>query len=458
MREDRNVAAENILVVDDDPQIREVLQTRLESKGYRVFTANDGQEALAALKHGESVDLIITDLKMPVMDGLEFMRRLPKTTDRPPVIFLTAHGSVPEAVEAMKLGAYDFLEKPYSGADLLQMAKDALMVERPSPVAVKEATGTDDQLLAGTSAPMKHLMSVIDRIAATPSSVLITGESGTGKELAARTIHARSDRAGAPLVVIDCGALPDTLLESELFGHRKGSFTSATQDKKGLLELADGGTAFLDEIGNISVAMQTRLLRFLQNGEVRRIGDTTPHHVNVRVLAATNLNLAAAVEDGSFRQDLYYRLKVVTLVLPLLSQRRQDIPYLAGHFLEQSSRLMHRPVTRFADGVLGVLESHNWPGNVRELKHVIEAGVALSRGEALELEDLNHSGFIPYQGEPVSDSADDLTSLERLERDQILRALKESSWVQKRAADTLGISGRVIHYKIRKYGIQIPRS
>ena len=395
MREDRKVAAEKVLVVDDDPQIREVLQTRLESKGYRVFTASEGQEALAALKHGESVELIITDLKMPVMDGLEFMRRLPDSPHRPPVILLTAHGSVTEAVEAMKLGAYDFLEKPYSGADLLQMVKEALAAERAVPVVIAQAAGEEDQLLPGTSDLMNQVMSVIDRIAATPSSVLISGESGTGKELAARTIHARSDRAGAPMVVIDCGALPDTLLESELFGHRKGSFTSATQDKKGLLEIADGGTAFLDEIGNISVAMQTRLLRFLQNGEVRRIGDTTPRQVNVRVLAASNRDLAVAVEDGSFRQDLYYRLKVVTLALPLLSQRRQDIPLLAGHFLEQSSRIMRRQVTRFADGVLEVLASHSWPGNVRELKHVIEAGVALSRGEALELEDLNHSGLSP---------------------------------------------------------------
>jgi len=451
------VAAENILVVDDDPQIREVLQTRLESKGYQVSTAADGHEALAALKRGAAVDLIITDLKMPGMDGLELLRRLPDTPGSQPVIFLTAHGSVTEAVEAMKLGAYDFLEKPYSGADLLRMVKAALTAQQSPQAAAPGEAGGEDQLQPGASGLMTRVMSIIERVAATPSSVLITGESGTGKELAARTLHARSDRADAPMVVIDCGALPDTLLESELFGHRKGSFTSATQDKKGLLELAHGGTAFLDEIGNISLAMQTRLLRFLQNGEVRRIGDTSPRKVDVRVLAASNRDLVAAVEDGSFREDLYYRLKVLILDLPPLRNRRQDIPQLAEHFLVQASRRMHREANRFADGVMAMLESHGWPGNVRELKHVIEAGVALSRGDTLELEDLNHSGFAPDQAVTVSDGEDDLTSLERLERDQILRALKEASWVQKRAADTLGISGRVIHYKIRKYGIQIPR-
>lgn len=440
------MAKKTILVVDDDPQIRELLETRLESGGYAVVTAADGEGALATLKRGGGTDLIITDLRMPVMDGLEFLRRLVKGKTHPPVIFLTAYGSVAEAVEAMKLGAYDFLEKPYSGADLMNMVQRAL-----------EHAG-EDQLLAGTSSAMKKMLAVIDRVAATPSSVLITGESGTGKELVARSLHAGSRRAANPMIVIDCGALPDSLLESELFGHRKGSFTSATQDKVGLLEMADGGTVFLDEIGNISLPMQTRLLRFLQNGEVRRVGDTKPRRVDVRVIAATNRDLAVAISEGSFREDLYYRLEVVTISLPPLRQRREDIPILAEAFLAQAAGQLHRNVSAFSEGVLNLLENHAWPGNVRQLKHVVEAGVALSRGESLELEDLSHSGFALVADASISDETDGLSHLERQEREQILKALRASSWVQKRAADSLGISGRVIHYKIRKYGIQIPRS
>ena len=440
------MAKKTILVVDDDPQIRELLETRFESGGYAVVTAADGEGALATLKRGGGTDLIITDLRMPVMDGLEFLRRLVKGKTHPPVIFLTAYGSVAEAVEAMKLGAYDFLEKPYSGADLMNMVQRAL-----------EHAG-EDQLLAGTSSAMKKMLAVIDRVAATPSSVLITGESGTGKELVARSLHAGSRRAANPMIVIDCGALPDSLLESELFGHRKGSFTSATRDKVGLLEMADGGTVFLDEISNISLPMQTRLLRFLQNGEVRRVGDTKPRRVDVRVIAATNRDLAVAISEGSFREDLYYRLEVVTISLPPLRQRREDIPMLAEAFLAQAARQLHRNVSAFSEGVLDLLQKHAWPGNVRQLKHVVEAGVALSRGESLELEDLSHSGFTLVAGASISDETDGLSHLERQEREQILKALRASSWVQKRAADSLGISGRVIHYKIRKYGIQIPRS
>jgi len=271
-------------------------------------------------------------------------------------------------------------------------------------------------------------------------------------------LHAGSRRAANPMIVIDCGALPDSLLESELFGHRKGSFTSATQNKVGLLEMADGGTVFLDEISNISLPMQTRLLRFLQNGEVRRVGDTKPRRVDVRVIAATNRDLAVAISEGSFREDLYYRLEVVTISLPPLRQRREDIPMLAEAFLAQAARQLHRNVSAFSEGVLDLLQKHAWPGNVRQLKHVVEAGVALSRGESLELEDLSHSGFALVADASISDETDGLSHLERQEREQILKALRASSWVQKRAADSLGISGRVIHYKIRKYGIQIPRS
>jgi len=448
---------QRILVVDDDPQILEVLQTRLESRGFAVETAEGGAEALSRLKD-QQADLVITDLKMPGMDGLELLRRMGELEGRPPVIFLTAHGSIPEAVEAMRMGAYDFLEKPYSGADPVAMVRRALTADATGEGPVTEdAVPPDDELFTGKTPAMQRVIELMGRVAPTPSSVLITGESGTGKELVARILHKQSRRASSPLVVIDCGALPDTLLESELFGHRKGSFTSATQDKKGLLEMADGGTAFLDEIGNISPSMQTRLLRFLQNGEVRRIGDVTPRSVDVRVIAATNRDLSHGTVDGSFREDLYYRLKVVTVHLPALRDRKEDIPGLSLHFLKQAAATLRRPARSISPEAMAYLRNHSWPGNVRELKHFMEAAVALSRGEKLEKEDLLRADFPGF--ETVTDGDEGtLSSLERSERDQILKALKENNWVQKRAADALGISGRVIHYKIRKYGIQITRT
>ncbi|MFQ5768027.1 MAG: sigma-54-dependent transcriptional regulator, partial [Acidobacteriota bacterium] len=390
MREAKNPTKEKrvdnrILVVDDDPEILELLQMRLESAGFAVDTAIDGEAALDRLEI-QPVDLVITDLKMPGMDGLEFLRRLRKRDADLMTIFLTAHGSISEAVEAMKLGAYDFLEKPYRGADLVGMVQQALEQGgriRPQPSSRVEG---DEELLVSTKATaMGKVLERLSRVAPTPASVLMSGESGTGKELLARRIHKESARVRQPFVIIDCGALPDTLLESELFGHRKGSFTSATQDKKGLLEMADGGTAFLDEIGNISTALQTRLLRFLQNGEVRPVGDLRPRKVDVRVIAATNRDLEQATADGSFREDLYYRLKVVTLSVPPLRERLEDLPALVEHFLEEASRTVRRPRLRTTPEVMAHLTAYPWPGNVRELKHVIEAATALARGPILDV-------------------------------------------------------------------------
>ena len=441
----------HVLIVDDDPNILEVLQTRLEASGFTVRTASDGEEALAA--HRDSpADAIITDLRMPGVDGLELLHRLREFDPDVPVILLTAHGSIPDAVRAMREGAYDFLVKPYSGGDLVALLRRAL--ERGAPTAARGERPDD---LIAESPAMRRLADIIERVAPTPSTVLITGESGTGKELVARTLHRRSTRAAAPLVVIDCGALPDTLLESELFGHRRGSFTSATQDKKGLLEEADGGTVFLDEIGNISPPMQTRLLRFLQSGEVRRIGDVGPRRVDVRVIAATNRDLAKATRDGDFREDLYYRLKVVTLVLPPLRERRDEIAPLARHFLAEVAGLLRRREPALDAAALAVLRAHDWPGNVRELKHLLEAAVALGGGSAtLTLEDLRRAEFTGLA--PQAEAGPALSALEQAEKAQIVQALRDNGWVQKRAADTLGISGRVIHYKIRKYGIALPKS
>jgi DNA-binding NtrC family response regulator len=442
-----------ILVVDDDPRILELLQMRLEGEGYRVETAGDGEAALERVA-ASPVDLVITDLKMPGMDGLELLRRLRDRGGPPKTIFLTAHGSIGEAVRAMKLGAFDFLEKPYRGADLIEMVRRALAGGGPEHEIPPAAAPAEDLRIHGRSGAIYKVRDLIERVAPTPSSVLITGESGTGKELVARAIHRQSTRSTRAFVIIDCGALPDTLLESELFGHRKGSFTSATQDKKGLLEEADGGTVFLDEIGNISTPLQTRLLRFLENGEVRRIGDNQPRRVDVRCLAATNRDLEAATTDGSFRRDLYYRLKVVTIHLPALRERREDIPDLSRAFLAEASTQLRRPLHALTAAQEARLAALPWAGNVRELKHVIEAAVALSRGDRLDLEEV-----LPPAGEPEPGAqVAGLTALEQSEREQILAALRQNAWVQKRAADALKISGRVMHYKIRKYGISIPKA
>ena len=445
------MSAARVLIVDDDPNILEVLQTRLEASGFAVRTARGGEEALAT--HRETpADAIITDLRMPGVDGLELLHRLREFDREVPVILLTAHGSIPEAVRAMRDGAYDFLVKPYSGGDLVALLRRAL--ERVVPTAARAERAGD---LIAESPAMRRLAEMIERVAPTPTTVLITGESGTGKELVARTLHRLSTRAAAPLVVIDCGALPDTLLESELFGHRRGSFTSATQDKKGLLEEADGATVFLDEIGNISPPMQTRLLRFLQSGEVRRIGDLGPRRVDVRVIAATNRDLARATREGDFREDLYYRLKVVTLVLPPLRERREEVEPLAQHFLGEVAGVLRRREPALDPAALAALKVHDWPGNVRELKYLLEAAVALAAGSGtLTLEDLRRAEFSGPA--PETETSSSLSALEQAEKAQILQALRDNGWVQKRAADTLGISGRVIHYKIRKYGIALPKT
>ncbi|MFQ5718303.1 MAG: sigma-54-dependent transcriptional regulator [Acidobacteriota bacterium] len=452
------MAEQRILVVDDDPNILEVLETRLEAHGYTVDTAAGGEQAVRRLRACRP-DLVITDLKMPGMDGLALVERMQDIDATIPTIFLTAHGSIPDAVRAMKLGAKDFLVKPYSGTDLMDMVRGALAGPQGAAQGAVGAGGgwDENEEIVGNSAPIRRVLDLMARVGPSPSGVLITGESGTGKELVARTLHRCSPRAAAPYVVIDCGALPDALLESELFGHRKGAFTSATQDKKGLLEVADTGTVFLDEIGNISRPLQSRLLRFLQNGEVRRIGDVTPRRVDVRVLAASNRDLVQATEEGLFRTDLFYRLKVVTVHLPPLRERAEDIPVLAEIFLASSSRALGRPPARLSGEALEALCGHTWPGNVRELKHVIEASVTLAAEPVLTVRELRDAGF-PWGAAEAKgrDEDDGLTALARAEKEQILAALRDHEWVQKRAAEALGISGRVIHYKIRKYGIRIP--
>jgi DNA-binding NtrC family response regulator len=440
-----------ILVVDDDAHILEVLEARLNSAGYRTLTAKSAAAGLDIVK-SQVVDLLISDVRMPGMGGMELLKEVKGLRPGLQVIMLTAYGTIPDAVDAVKAGALDYLTKPFEGRDLLKKVSDVL--KRPASARhVQEGLPPISKVLwGGKSAAMAELFDLIDRIAPSDVNVLLLGESGVGKERVAHLLHERGPRREHPFVVVDCGSTPTGLLESELFGHVRGAFTHAIRDKKGLIEAADHGTLFLDEIGNISPEMQVRLLRFLEDRKIRRIGDLKEIPVECRVIAATNVDLPAEVEAGGFREDLYYRLRVVTLKIPPLRERREDIPMLAQHFVESFCDSHSMPPVKLPQETIKWLSEYPWPGNVRELKNAIEAGAVLCRDGVLRPSDLQLSGLPDRPLKPAQES--DSLSLEESERNAILRALQQAGWVQKDAAQILGISRRAIHYKIKKYGIE----
>ncbi len=450
-----------VLVVDDDQAILTVLEARLASAGLRVLTAQSGEEALRLLDE-EPVDLVVSDQRMPGISGKDLFRQVHLSHPELPFILLTAYGRIPEAVEMVKQGAADYLTKPFEGRELLAKVQEHLAARAPSAPRAAPAAPELPGLYAGPSPAMARLLEMIARVAPSEVSVLILGESGTGKELVARLIHQQSGRRAGPLVVVDCGSTPANLLESELFGHLKGSFTHALKDKKGLIQEAQGGTLFLDEIGNISPEMQTRLLRFLQEGTIRPLGGTKTLNVDCRVIAATNADLPELIKKGGFREDLYFRLKGITLRLPALRERREDIPQLARHFLQALPRPAGAPVPSLSPQALAMLVDYAWPGNVRELKHVLEAGAVLCQGGVLRPQDLQLEPASPTTppvaaAPPVeAPSGDEPLSLDENERRTILRALQETGWVLKEAAELLGISRRTIHYKVKKYGLAPP--
>jgi DNA-binding NtrC family response regulator len=440
-----------ILVVDDDAHILEVLEARLNSAGYRTLTATSAAAGLDIVR-SQVVDLLISDVRMPGMGGMELLKEVKALRPGLQVIMLTAYGTIPDAVDAVKAGALDYLTKPFEGRDLLKKVSEVL--RRPASVRqVQEGLPPISNVLwGGKSAAMAELFDLIDRIAPSDVNVLLLGESGVGKERVAHLLHERGPRREHPFVVVDCGSTPTGLLESELFGHVRGAFTHAIRDKKGLIEAADHGTLFLDEIGNISPEMQVRLLRFLEDRKIRRIGDLREIPVECRVIAATNVDLPAEVEAGSFREDLYYRLRVVTLKIPPLRERREDIPLLAQHFVESFCEGHSMSPVKLPQETVKWLTEYPWHGNVRELKNAIEAGAVLCRDRVLRPSDLQLSGLPERPFKPVPES--ESLSLEESERHAILRALQQAGWVQKDAAQILGISRRAIHYKIKKYGIE----
>ncbi|HEV8662832.1 MAG TPA: sigma-54 dependent transcriptional regulator [Candidatus Methylomirabilis sp.] len=448
-----------VLVADDERNFTQVLRMELGREGYAVDVAGNGREALTRLGASE-YDVLLLDLKMPEVPGIEVLRELHSWEAGPEVIVLTGHATVPTAIEAMKLGAYDYLTKPCKTEELALLVRKAaekrrLLRENRLLRARAERTEAFPHIVTQDPS-MRAVLQMLVKIAPTDSAVLIQGESGTGKELVANAIHQQSGRKEGPFVVINCGALQETVLESELFGHEKGAFTGAVAAKPGLFELADGGTLFLDEIGEVSSAMQVRLLRVIETGRFFRVGGVRERSVDVRILSATNKDLRKAMEAGAFRQDLFYRVAMITVSLPPLRDRRGDIPLLVQHILEQQAALGRKGVSPEA---LELLTAYAWPGNVRELQHVLRRALILAPADRIGPEDLPldlriHADSPAANPPPVSGR---LTTLEDIEREHIVRVLTEVKGHRGRAAEILGIDPKTLYRKIRAYRITDPR-
>lgn len=447
-----------ILVVDDEESLRRVTQLRLEAAGYHVNAVPDGFQALDLLAR-EPFDLVLTDLKMPGMTGIELLKRIREDYPDVVVILITAFGTVESAVEAVKAGAYDYIVKPVNMDGLRLVIERALqhlqLVEevRQLRTALNQKYGFEN--IIGRSKSLLYTLDTAVRAAQSDATVLIRGETGTGKELLARGIHYNSRRKDKPFITINCGAIPKELLESELFGHVRGSFTGAVANKRGKIEMADQGSLFLDEIGEMPLDLQVKLLRLLQEREIEKVGAPTPTKVDVRIIAATHRNLQAMVEDGSFREDLYYRLAVIPVELPPLRERQDDIPELVQTFFERSKQRHGRPDLKLSPALLPYFSAHRWPGNVRELENLVERIVVLARGDEVCLEDLPEH---LRRERPALDAINlELPphgiSLEAVERELILRALEKCNWNQTKAAQYLDISRKVLIYRMEKFGL-----
>ncbi|GAB4365487.1 MAG: sigma-54 dependent transcriptional regulator [Deltaproteobacteria bacterium] len=460
--------AERILVVDDEESMRDVLSRMLSAEGYVVGGAENGKEALRLLER-ERFDYLLCDIRMPELGGLEFLREFMKRKLPGTVIMMSAFGSVETAVEAMRLGAYDFISKPFMSDEILLTLRNARERERlrRENEALRREVGKafrPEEFLQA-SASMQEVVRLVEKVRDYDTTVLVTGESGTGKELVARMLHYTGRRREKSFVAINCGAIPETLLESELFGHRKGAFTEAKADRAGLIEEANGGTLFLDEVGELPLPLQTKLLRFLQEGEFRRLGDTEVRRVNVRVVAATARNLEEEIRAGRFREDLYYRLHVIRIHLPPLRERREEIPVLAAHFLERACRQVGRSGIRFSPEAMETLCAHEWRGNVRELENLAARCVLLGEQEEITREHLLSiwKAGSGAEGEgaprlhltvPVPLERPDLkTAVKELEKQLIRLALERCGGSRPKAAELLGISHPALLYKAKEYGI-----
>jgi two-component system NtrC family response regulator len=448
-----------ILVVDDEESLRRVTQLRLQQAGYEVSTAADGAEALTLIEHSPQ-DLVLTDLRMPGLAGIELLERIKEAWPETIVVVFTAYGTIESAVEAMKRGAFDYIIKPVHADALKLVVARALEHSRLREEVRHLRTALDRKYgfenILGQAKPLLATLDNAARAARSNSTVLIEGETGTGKELLARAIHFNSPRAGRPFIVINCGAIPRDLLESELFGHLRGSFTGAIADRKGKVELAAGGTLFLDEVGEMPLELQVKLLRLLQEREIEKVGAGQPQRIDVRVIAATHRNLRAMVEDETFREDLYYRLAVIPLTMPPLRDRPGDIPELVAMFFRKFKEQIGRPELSLPESLLGYFSQYRWPGNVRELENVMERLVVLAPRDQISLEDL--PDFLRRERPALESIQLELPpegiSLEAVERELVLRALERCNWNQTKAAEYLDISRKVLIYRMEKFGLR----
>ena len=453
---------EKVLVVDDELSMREFLEIMLLKEGYNVITACNGFDALAILEK-EPVDLIITDIRMNGIDGLKVLKKSKEINPATVVIMISAYASAETAVQAMKEGAYDYLPKPFRIDEIKKVIREALDSRKHDR---DESKVTKDilhfGLLVGESPQMYKVYEMIKKVASTPSNILLTGESGTGKELVARAIHRESNRKDGPFVAVNCGGMPESLMESELFGYKKGAFTGATSTKPGLVEAAKGGTLFLDEIGELSTPLQVKLLRLIQEKTYKMVGGTEDIKADVRFISATNQDLESKVIDGSFREDLFYRLNVINIRIPPLRDRTGDIPLLAQYFLEKYSRLFGKEIKKISTYALDILKDYNFPGNVRELENIIERSVALESSNIVLPDSLTLSAYKKKKTTELIDPGqivlpreglklDDLLS--SIEKELLTQALTITRGAKQKAAELLGISFRSFRYRLKKYGL-----
>ena len=451
----RDQARIKVLIAEDEPHLGTILESFLSGRGYQVTTRRDGRAALEALR-AESYDVALLDIVMPEMDGLEVLRHVREEPSPPEVIIITGNGTIETAITAIKLGAYDYLAKPYRMAEidvLVRRAWEKRQLSKENALLQSRLSRVDAVPEVLTQyAPMQAVLSLVERVAKSDSPVLVSGESGTGKELIARAIHRLSGRGSNALVDINCAAIAENLLESELFGHEKGAFTGALSRKIGLFEMAAGGTMFMDEIGELDPRLQGKLLRALELGTFFRVGGTQKVEVSVRIVAATNRDMVRAVNDGAFRSDLYYRINTIGITLPPLRDRVVDIPLLVAHFLTQYGGASPPKIT---DEAMEALQRYRWPGNIRELRNVIERAVLLANGGVIHAHDLPLQAVGP-NGAAANGAAGAEMSLAELERRHIETVLTQSNWHQGKAATVLGISSKTLYRKIREYGFKRP--
>ena len=462
----------SVLIIDDHDSIREGLELLLRRRGHRTSSAGDGESGLELLQE-EGADLVITDLKMVKMDGLEVLQQVREMSPDSEVMVITAFGTIDEAVAAMKQGAIDFITKPFSSeefgvkvdrilndrAERLRLRRENETLRVENAYLREEAEARYGEMV-GASPPMERVFRMVDRVARSDSTVMIYGESGTGKELVARAVHARSRRAEGPFVRVNCGALTESLLDSELFGHEKGAFTGAEKQRRGRFELADGGTLFLDEISTIAPSTQVRLLRVLQEREFERVGGEETISVDVRIIVATNVPVDELVPSHGFREDLFYRLHVVPLTIPPLRDRMSDVPLLVQYFIEKLSERTRSDVRSVSMNAMAKLSAYHWPGNVRELENVIERALVLAESEMLEPDDIplpegNGESFVRFPDAELPDTGMDLNDMvETMEEQMLRRALEKAHGVKAEAARLLGLKSSAFYYKLEKYGIK----